>query len=191
MSEFAKQIAPVSLENEMKSSYLDYAMSVIVGRALPDVRDGLKPVHRRVLFVMDKNQNVTLPMVLQTEIKDWERCSVYKDKNWVETKSNCYPITKKKTDFAGLKSLNFDVKKWISEVYSVDYLSLYQKLYENDNEGDIYGHYNLSPRRIINWMMRVGYLWDVIYMLNNDFAHFSIPNHQDSQYIYFNEKLKK
>ncbi len=57
MSEFAKQIAPVSLENEMKSSYLDYAMSVIVGRALPDVRDGLKPVHRRVLFAMDKNNN--------------------------------------------------------------------------------------------------------------------------------------
>ncbi|MGY0399909.1 MAG: DNA gyrase subunit A [Ostreibacterium sp.] len=57
MSEFAKQIAPVSLESEMKSSYLDYAMSVIVGRALPDVRDGLKPVHRRVLFAMDKNNN--------------------------------------------------------------------------------------------------------------------------------------
>ncbi len=57
MSEFAKQIAPVSLEAEMKSSYLDYAMSVIVGRALPDVRDGLKPVHRRVLFAMDKNNN--------------------------------------------------------------------------------------------------------------------------------------
>lgn len=57
MSDFAKQIAPVSLESEMKSSYLDYAMSVIVGRALPDVRDGLKPVHRRVLFVMDKKNN--------------------------------------------------------------------------------------------------------------------------------------
>ncbi|PIE42361.1 MAG: DNA gyrase subunit A [Gammaproteobacteria bacterium] len=57
MSEFAKQIAPVSLESEMKSSYLDYAMSVIVGRALPDVRDGLKPVHRRVLYAMDKNNN--------------------------------------------------------------------------------------------------------------------------------------
>ncbi|MBS9778142.1 MAG: DNA gyrase subunit A [Gammaproteobacteria bacterium] len=57
MSDFAKQIAPVSLESEMKSSYLDYAMSVIVGRALPDVRDGLKPVHRRVLFAMDKKNN--------------------------------------------------------------------------------------------------------------------------------------
>ena len=48
----AKEIFPVSLEDEMRQSYLDYAMSVIVGRALPDVRDGLKPVHRRVLFAM-------------------------------------------------------------------------------------------------------------------------------------------
>jgi len=52
MSDFAKEIIPVNLENEMKQSYLDYAMSVIVGRALPDVRDGLKPVHRRVLYAM-------------------------------------------------------------------------------------------------------------------------------------------
>ncbi|MCK5888833.1 MAG: DNA gyrase subunit A [Methylococcales bacterium] len=52
MSEFAKEIIPVNIEDEMKQSYLDYAMSVIVGRALPDVRDGLKPVHRRVLYAM-------------------------------------------------------------------------------------------------------------------------------------------
>ena len=52
MSEPAKEIIPVNLEDEMRRSYLDYAMSVIVGRALPDVRDGLKPVHRRVLFAM-------------------------------------------------------------------------------------------------------------------------------------------
>src|SRR6201994_2972580 len=52
MTEFAREILPVSLEDEMRQSYLDYAMSVIVGRALPDVRDGLKPVHRRVLFAM-------------------------------------------------------------------------------------------------------------------------------------------
>src|SRR5690348_3879527 len=52
MSEIAREIVPVSLEDEMRQSYLDYAMSVIVGRALPDVRDGLKPVHRRVLFAM-------------------------------------------------------------------------------------------------------------------------------------------
>ncbi|MCF6262006.1 MAG: DNA gyrase subunit A [Xanthomonadales bacterium] len=52
MAEMAKEILQVSLEDEMKQSYLDYAMSVIVGRALPDVRDGLKPVHRRVLFAM-------------------------------------------------------------------------------------------------------------------------------------------
>ena len=50
-------IVPVSLEEEMKRSYLDYAMSVIVGRALPDVRDGLKPVHRRVLFAMSELSN--------------------------------------------------------------------------------------------------------------------------------------
>ena len=53
MSEIAREITPVNIEEELKSSYLDYAMSVIVGRALPDVRDGLKPVHRRVLFAMN------------------------------------------------------------------------------------------------------------------------------------------
>jgi DNA gyrase subunit A len=52
MTEFAKEIIPINIEEEMKQSYLDYAMSVIVGRALPDARDGLKPVHRRVLFAM-------------------------------------------------------------------------------------------------------------------------------------------
>lgn len=57
MSEFAKETLPVSIESELKQSYLDYAMSVIVGRALPDVRDGLKPVHRRVLFGMHELGN--------------------------------------------------------------------------------------------------------------------------------------
>ncbi len=52
MTDFAKEVLPINIEEEMKQSYLDYAMSVIVGRALPDVRDGLKPVHRRVLFAM-------------------------------------------------------------------------------------------------------------------------------------------
>src|SRR6201990_50341 len=52
MAEIAREILTVSLEDEMRQSYLDYAMSVIVGRALPDVRDGLKPVHRRVLHAM-------------------------------------------------------------------------------------------------------------------------------------------
>ena len=52
MSQLAKEIMPISVEQELKSSYLDYAMSVIIGRALPDVRDGLKPVHRRVLYAM-------------------------------------------------------------------------------------------------------------------------------------------
>ncbi len=57
MDQFAKETIPVSLEEEMRRSYLDYAMSVIVGRALPDVRDGLKPVHRRALFSMHELSN--------------------------------------------------------------------------------------------------------------------------------------
>ena len=57
MAEFAKEIIPINLEDEMRKSYLEYAMSVIVGRALPDVRDGLKPVHRRVLFAMSELHN--------------------------------------------------------------------------------------------------------------------------------------
>src|SRR6201999_121549 len=58
MDQFAKETLPVSLGEEMRRSYLDYAMSVIVGRALPDVRDGLKPVHRRILFAMHQANNV-------------------------------------------------------------------------------------------------------------------------------------
>ena len=57
MDQFAKETLPISLEDEMRRSYLDYAMSVIVGRALPDARDGLKPVHRRVLFAMHELSN--------------------------------------------------------------------------------------------------------------------------------------
>ena len=55
--QFAKETIPANLDQEMRQSYLDYAMSVIVGRALPDVRDGLKPVHRRVLFAMAQLNN--------------------------------------------------------------------------------------------------------------------------------------
>jgi len=57
MSDLAREVSPVNIEDELKSSYLDYAISVIVGRALPDVRDGLKPVHRRVLFAMSELRN--------------------------------------------------------------------------------------------------------------------------------------
>jgi DNA gyrase subunit A len=57
MTQFAKEMLPISLEEEMRRSYLDYAMSVIVGRALPDARDGLKPVHRRVLYAMHELNN--------------------------------------------------------------------------------------------------------------------------------------
>ena len=52
MAEFAKELLPVSIEKETNKAYLEYAMSVIIGRALPDIRDGLKPVHRRVLYAM-------------------------------------------------------------------------------------------------------------------------------------------
>ena len=58
MAEIAREILHVNLEDEMRRSYLDYAMSVIIGRALPDVRDGLKPVHRRILFAMHESNNV-------------------------------------------------------------------------------------------------------------------------------------
>ena len=58
MPDFAREVLPINLEDEMRQSYLDYAMSVIVGRALPDVRDGLKPVHRRVLYSMSEQGNV-------------------------------------------------------------------------------------------------------------------------------------
>ena len=57
MTQLAKEITPITIEDELRQSYLDYAMSVIVGRALPDVRDGLKPVHRRVLYAMGELKN--------------------------------------------------------------------------------------------------------------------------------------
>ena len=57
MREYGGREIPVNIEEEMKASYMDYAMSVIIGRALPDVRDGLKPVHRRVLFAMHELKN--------------------------------------------------------------------------------------------------------------------------------------
>ncbi|MCB1588109.1 MAG: hypothetical protein KDI56_04350, partial [Xanthomonadales bacterium] len=57
MAELAREVLRINIEDEMRQSYLDYAMSVIVGRALPDVRDGLKPVHRRVLFSMHELGN--------------------------------------------------------------------------------------------------------------------------------------
>ena len=57
MDDIAKEIIPINIEEELKNSYMEYAMSVIVGRALPDARDGLKPVHRRTLFAMDVLNN--------------------------------------------------------------------------------------------------------------------------------------
>ena len=58
MSEFDGDIANINIEDELRDSFMEYAMSVIVSRALPDVRDGLKPVHRRVLFAMNELNNV-------------------------------------------------------------------------------------------------------------------------------------
>lgn len=65
MDQFAKETISISLEDEMRKSYLDYAMSVIVGRALPDVRDGLKPVHRRVLFGMHEMNQFLEPALCE------------------------------------------------------------------------------------------------------------------------------
>ena len=63
MSDFAKEILPVNIEDELKQSYLSYAMSVIHGRALPDVRDGLKPVHRRILYAMHDLKIITTSLI--------------------------------------------------------------------------------------------------------------------------------
>ena len=60
MQEFAKEVLSVDIKDELKKSYLDYAMSVIIGRALPDARDGMKPVHRRILF---KCTNFQIPTI--------------------------------------------------------------------------------------------------------------------------------
>lgn len=76
MSDLAREITPVNIEEELKSSYLDYAMSVIVGRALPDVRDGLKPVHRRVLYAMNVLGN------------DWNKAYKNLPVSWVTSSVN-------------------------------------------------------------------------------------------------------
>ena len=68
MAEIAKEILPVNNEEELKQSYLDYAMSVIVGRALPDARDGLKPVHRRVLHAMNDGVSVVWAWAIAASI---------------------------------------------------------------------------------------------------------------------------
>ena len=65
--DFAKEILPVNIEDELKQSYLSYAMSVIHGRALPDVRDGLKPVHRRILYAMHDLKNM-VPVELDLDV---------------------------------------------------------------------------------------------------------------------------
>ena len=73
MAEIAREILHVNLEDEMRQSYLDYAMSVIVGRALPDVRDGLKPVHRRILFAMQESRQRRIAAVREVRARGRRR----------------------------------------------------------------------------------------------------------------------
>jgi DNA gyrase subunit A len=73
MTDFAKQILPINIEDELKTSYLSYAMSVIHGRALPDVRDGLKPVHRRILFAQHVPEKY-IPSTIQEISESGWRC---------------------------------------------------------------------------------------------------------------------
>ena len=70
-SEDNRDILPVNIEDELRQSYLDYAMSVIVGRALPDVRDGLKPVHKRVLFAMSELNNTFNRPYVKSARRGW------------------------------------------------------------------------------------------------------------------------
>ena len=74
------RIIPINIEDEMKTAYIDYSMSVIVSRALPDVRDGLKPVHRRVLFGMTELAFYT---ILNLQIRVVIRCFICNKKSWV------------------------------------------------------------------------------------------------------------
>jgi len=143
------------------------------------------------MFVMDSKNKVTLPMVLQEEVQNGERCSVYKDQNGTEIKSDCYQITKQETTFAGLKTLKFDTNsKKIDEEFSVDYFNLFEKLYKNEESE----YYNINSRQIRNTQMRVWFAWDALYMINNDFSHFILPWNSDwnqnGKYIYFDSNLE-
>jgi DNA gyrase subunit A len=73
--EGGKNLIPVNIEDEMRRSYLDYAMSVIIGRALPDVRDGLKPVHRRILYAMSESGLFYKQAHAPSAPKSWAKCS--------------------------------------------------------------------------------------------------------------------
>jgi len=136
------------------------------------------------LFVMDSDNTVTLPMVLQERLKNWETCTITKDTNWVEIKSDCYPIIKQKTTFAWLKSIKLDFQKWISEKFSVNYLDIYQKLYGSNSE-----YYDIDSRQINGSNMRVWFVGKSLYMLNNDFWHFVFTNNNNYKYLYFNNDI--
>jgi hypothetical protein len=141
------------------------------------------------MFVMDANNNVTLPLVLQEEQKAGERCNVYKDQNGIQVTNDCYPVTKQITTFAGLKSFSFDKTNGIDEKFSVDYFKLFDTLYGHKDTEDYYS--NIDYRSIQGTDMRVGFAGDALYMLNNDFAHFIVPGHEGEKYMYFDGGLTK
>lgn len=136
------------------------------------------------MFVIDKNNVVTLPMVLINEKTSWERCNIYKDENGVEVTKDCYPVTKQITSFAWLKSFSFDKVDGISQKNSIDYRPIFTKLYKSTSD-----YRDIDIRNIRNIAMRVGFAGDALYMINNDFAHFVLPNAGLGKYIYFNSKL--
>jgi|GEM_PF-2284064 len=143
------------------------------------------------MFVVDKNNTVTLPMVLQDEESAGENCNVYKAPNGTVMTTNCYPITKQVTSFAGLKSFDFDVNSGISETFSADYFDLFDKLYGHSEKDGEYYYSNIDYRSIQDAMMRVGFAGDALYMINNDFASFMLPGQDGSRNIYFDAKLQQ
>jgi uncharacterized secreted protein with C-terminal beta-propeller domain len=143
------------------------------------------------MFVMDADNVVTLPMLLQDEERTGERCNVYRDVNGVEVTTNCYPVTKQVTEFAWLKSFAFDIGSGITEKSSIDYFDLFNELYGHDSWEEGYYYSNIDYRRIQDTAMRVWFAGDALYMINNDFSHFSLPDQNQEKYIYFDWKINK
>lgn len=137
------------------------------------------------MFVMDSNKDMTLPMILSKEIKEGERCNSYHDENGNVTKESCWPITKQKSTFAGLKTFNIDPNKGINEIFSKDYSDIFMKTKKQYNEEE-----TLYPRSLRQNHMRVGFAGDALYMLSNDFADFLVPDTDHQKYINFDEKLQ-
>ncbi len=137
------------------------------------------------MFVMSKNGNITLPMVLAEEIETWQRCNVYKDTSGTETTEDCYPITKRQTNFVWLKTFTITPSAWISEQSSIDYLPILTPLYKSNSEYE-----DIEYRQLYNLNMRVWFAWDALYTFTNDFVHFVLPNKTNQEaYIYFDKAL--